>query len=145
MQAPGDTHTLGSFRKPAKSTHMDTSTSLGPLENTAETSRVPPCKKQRTMAEPNTTVGQFSLLPATQMTTVTTTTTTTINLEPFILKPPADLADRDPKQFPLAFTPTPASMRRIDLEFGGLQASFQEPDNATHFLQSVREYRSPYK
>jgi len=95
------------------------------------------------MAEPNSTVGQFAFAPATQMTTVTTTTTTTVSLEPFILKPPVDLADRDPKQFPLAFTPTPASMRRIDLEVGGLRTSFREADDNAEFLQDVREHHRP--
>jgi len=148
MQAPGDTHVPGSFRRPTQPARADNNTSFEPLDqlpDTSEISRIPPRKKQRTMAQPHSAVGQFAFAPATQQTTVTTTTTTTVSLEPFILRPPVDLADRDPKQYPLAFSPTPVSMRSIGLEVGGMRASFKEADDTDGFLQKVGAYYVPYR
>jgi len=90
------------------------------------------------MTDPNSAVGQFAFAPATQQTTVTTTTTTTISLEPFVLKPPVDLQNRDPKQYPLAFSATPMAIKRFGFDVSGMRASFEEVDDGNSFLHDVR-------
>ena len=89
------------------------------------------------MADAHTTAGEFAFTPATQQTTVVTTTTTTVSLPPFVLRPPQDLQQRDPKQYPLAFTATPASMRRFAFEMGNRVATYNEVDSAEQYLQKV--------
>ena len=55
------------------------------------------------MPPQHSTVAQLSFGPATQQTITTVTTTTTVSLPPLVFKPPRDLFERDPKQYPLAF------------------------------------------
>ena len=90
------------------------------------------------MAGPSTTAGQFAFTPATQQTTVVTTTTTTVSLPPFVLKPPRDLQQRDPKQYPLACSPTPASLRRVAFGMGDRSATYNEADSPEQYLRKVR-------
>ncbi|KAF2153898.1 WD40 repeat-like protein [Myriangium duriaei CBS 260.36] len=80
------------------------------------------------------TAGQFAFAPATQQTTVVTTTTTTVNLAPFVLQPPQTLQSRDPKQFPLVASRTPAHLRSIKFKLGGRLTSFTEKEDAEDFL-----------
>ncbi|KAJ9618664.1 SCF ubiquitin ligase complex subunit cdc4 [Taxawa tesnikishii (nom. ined.)] len=87
-----------------------------------------------TMAPPYTTVGHFSFGPATQQTIVTTTTTTTISFPPLQIKPPRDLYERDPKQYPLAFSPTPSSIKRFGFEVGGRRTVYKEAEDANASL-----------
>ncbi|KAF2765011.1 WD40 repeat-like protein [Teratosphaeria nubilosa] len=81
------------------------------------------------MPPPNTTVGSFSYGPAIQKTTTTVTTTTTISLPPIAIKPPSDLHERDPRQYPLAFTPTPHQFKHITYNCNGRPTSFFEADD----------------
>ncbi|KAF2164646.1 hypothetical protein M409DRAFT_67767 [Zasmidium cellare ATCC 36951] len=74
-------------------------------------------------------MGQFTLGPATKQTVTTVTTYTTVQLPPLIMEPPKDLEERDPKQYPLAHTPTPASMRDFDFQFGGQPVAFHEAED----------------
>lgn len=82
------------------------------------------------MAPPYTTLGHLSFAPATQQTVVTTTTTTTVSLPPLLFKPPTDLSARDPKQYPLAFSPTPASLKHFRVDAGGQPILYREADDA---------------
>lgn len=86
---------------------------------------------------PHSTLGQLSYVPATQTTVVTTTTTTTTSFPPLIFKGPRHLADLDPKQYPLASSPTPAALKNVCFELGGIPAVFTEADNAAESLNEV--------
>jgi hypothetical protein len=82
-------------------------------------------------------LGQLSYAPATQTTVVTTTTTTTTSFPPLILRAPRHLYDRDPKQYPLAASPTPASIRDFTFDVNGKPACFREADDVEDSLQQV--------
>lgn len=84
-------------------------------------------------------LGQFSYAPATQTTIVTTTTTTTTNFPPLIVKAPHSLHELDPKMYPLAFSPTPQSIKRFCFDVGGRQAIFSEADDTQDALNEVRK------
>lgn len=89
------------------------------------------------MAPPHSTVGHFSFGPATQQTVVTTTTTTTISFPPLQIKPPQDLYERDPKQYPLAFTPTPHAIKKFGFDIGETRTTYREADDADASLRNV--------
>ncbi|PNS16636.1 hypothetical protein CAC42_4600 [Sphaceloma murrayae] len=89
--------------------------------------------------KPYSTAGQFAFAPATQQTTVVTTTTTTVNLAPFVLQPPKNLHDRDPKQYPLAYSPTPDSLKSIHFKVGGRLTTFVEADDPSHFMEKYEQ------
>jgi F-box and WD-40 domain protein CDC4 len=89
------------------------------------------------MVEPLVSLGQFSYAPATQTTVVTTTTTTTTSFPPLMLKPPRHLNDRDPKQYPLAATPTPKALKSIMFEVDGKPTYYREADNPSQVLTEV--------
>ena len=93
-------------------------------------------------AVPHLTAGQFSFAPATQQTTITTTTTTTVSLAPLMIRPPQDLLQRDPKQYPLAFSPTPASMKRFGFELAGRSTLYQEAEEADEFVHRYDEQQA---
>jgi F-box and WD-40 domain protein CDC4 len=81
------------------------------------------------MSQPNipphqSTVAQLSFGPATQQTVTTVTTTTTISLPPLVMKPPKHLDERDPKQYPLAFSPTPSYLKRFGADMYGRPIRF---------------------
>jgi hypothetical protein len=82
-------------------------------------------------------LGQLSYAPATQTTVVTTTTTTTTSFPPLILRAPKHLYDRDPKQYPLAASPTPAAIRDFTFDVNGKPACFREADDLEGSLQQV--------
>ncbi|KAI9770438.1 MAG: SCF ubiquitin ligase complex subunit cdc4 [Geoglossum simile] len=88
---------------------------------------------------PFATLGQFSYAPATQTTVVTTTTTTTTSFPPLLLKPPRNLNELDPKQYPLASTPTPSSIRRFCFNLEGTPTHFREADDASKSLQEFQK------
>ncbi|CAD0040141.1 unnamed protein product, partial [Aureobasidium pullulans] len=83
---------------------------------------------------PYTTMAHVAFAPATQQTVVTTTTTTTVTLPPLLIRPPRDMLSRDPKQYPLASTPTPSSLQRFSLDVGGTPIVYQEAENAQSSL-----------
>ncbi len=87
---------------------------------------------------PEDALGQFSYTPATQTTVVTTTTTTTTNFPPIMLKAPQHLQELDTKQYPLAASPTPHSIRKLHFEVEGTPTSFEEADDTLGTVQQVR-------
>lgn len=87
---------------------------------------------------PYTTVGQFSYAPTTQTTVVTTTTTTTTTFPPLVMKPPRQLNELDPKEYPLASVPTPSILKRFCFDVNGKPTYFREEDNAEDSIRQVR-------
>jgi hypothetical protein len=90
----------------------------------------------------NSTLGQFSFAPATQTTVVTTTTTTTTKFPPFVMRNPRRMQELDPKLYPLAATPTPASLRNICFNLGGKPTLFTEAEDAHLTLKEVSPQNS---
>jgi F-box and WD-40 domain protein CDC4 len=82
-------------------------------------------------------LGQFAFAPATRTTVVTTTTTTTTSFPPLVLKAPRSTRELDPKMYPLASSPTPASLRNIRFELGGRPVIFNEPEDTMGAFQEV--------
>ena len=85
----------------------------------------------------SSTLGQFSFAPATQTTVVTTTTTTTTKFPPFVMRNSRRIQELDPKLYPLAATPTPASLRNICFNLGGKPTLFTEAEDAHLTLKEV--------
>jgi hypothetical protein len=84
-----------------------------------------------------TTVAQLSMAPATTTTVITTTTTTTTQFPPMLLKQPLSLGERDPKEYPLAHTPAPESIRRVMFNVDGEQVLFEEADVGVEAIKEV--------
>ena len=82
-------------------------------------------------------LGQFSYAPATQTTVVTTTTTTTTQFPPLRMKAPQHLNELDPKQYPLASSPTPQSIKELHFNVEGRPAIFQEMGDTAETLAKV--------
>lgn len=95
-----------------------------------------------TMPPPNATIASMCFGPATQQTVVTTTTTTTVSLPPLIMNPPKDLMDRDPKQFPLVFAPTPRSIKRFCFDVHGRPTTFHEAEDAEETMKQYRKQQA---
>lgn len=85
----------------------------------------------------NGLLGQLSFAPATQTTVVTTTTTTTTKFPPFLMRPPRQMQELDLKQYPLAASRTPVSLRKIHFEIGGRQTIFSEAEDTSLALEQV--------
>ncbi|KAK4986512.1 SCF ubiquitin ligase complex subunit cdc4 [Elasticomyces elasticus] len=94
------------------------------------------------MASPHSTLGQFCFGPATQQTVVTTTTTTTVSFPPLLIKPPTDLYERDPKQYPLAFSTTPHVLKKFCFDVEGKPATFHEAEDARQALYEYRKHQA---
>ncbi|XHG01603.1 hypothetical protein AWENTII_004975 [Aspergillus wentii] len=123
------------------------------LEQPSQLSPTPryPQTRQHDMADPDSnndglehgqsssSLGQFSFAPATRTTVVTTTTTTTTTFPPLVIKPPRATRDLDPKQYPLASSPTPASLRNIKFELGGKSVVFNEPEDTASAITELDE------
>lgn len=84
-------------------------------------------------------LAQFSFAPATQTTVVTTTTTTTTTFPPLIINPPRATRDRDSRQYPLASSPTPNSLKTIKFRLGEKWVVFNEPEDTDAALKEVRD------
>jgi len=84
------------------------------------------------------TLGQLSIAPATHTTVVTTTTTTMTSYPPILMGAPRNLKERCPKEFPLAHTPAPESIRRFSFPAGDMQARFEEATDVTEKVLEVR-------
>ena len=95
-----------------------------------------------TMPPEHSTMAQMSFGPATQQTVTTVTTTTTVSLPPLIMKPPKDLYERDPKQYPLAFSPTPNSIKRFCFDVNGKPTVFHESEDPAETMQRYRELQA---
>ncbi|KAF2215130.1 hypothetical protein CERZMDRAFT_109906 [Cercospora zeae-maydis SCOH1-5] len=87
-------------------------------------------------------MAQMSFGPATQQTVTTVTTTTTVSLPPLVMKPPKDLYDRDPKQYPLAFTPTPSSIKRFCFDVNGRPTVFHESEDPTETMRRYKQLQA---
>ena len=95
-----------------------------------------------TMPPQHSTVGQLSFGPATQKTVTTVTTTTTVSLPPLIMRPLKDLSERDPKQYPLAFSPTPKHIKRFSTDVNGRPVRFHEEENPQDTIRQYKEVRA---
>jgi F-box and WD-40 domain protein CDC4 len=93
---------------------------------------------QRQVVDNYATLGQLSMAPATQTTVITTTTTTTMSYPPFVMNAPRNLSERDSKEYPLAHTQAPESIRRFFFDAGGTQACFEEANDVVDKMQQVR-------
>ena len=83
-----------------------------------------------TMMPPqHSTVGRFSFGPAIEQTVTTVTTTTTVSMPPLVIKPPKDLDERDPKQYPLAHSPTPSYLRKFSADLHSRPIRFYEDED----------------
>ncbi|EGP89455.1 uncharacterized protein MYCGRDRAFT_85141 [Zymoseptoria tritici IPO323] len=87
-------------------------------------------------------MAQLSFGPATQQTVTTVTTTTTVSLPPLVMKPPKDLYDRDPKQYPLAFSPTPHSIKRFCFDVNGRPTMFHESEDPDETMRRYQELQA---
>jgi F-box and WD-40 domain protein CDC4 len=92
-----------------------------------------------TMPPPNTNVGQFTFGSAVQTTVTTITKTTTTALPPIALLPPKDLHERDPRQYPLAFTPTPNPLKKFAFNYHGRPTSFYEAEDPKETLRKYHD------
>ena len=86
------------------------------------------------VVSPHAVVGQIS---ATQTMVVTTTTTTTTSFPPLLLNPPKHLHDMDPKQYPLAASPTPTSIKKLCFDVEGRTTTFEEARDMMQILGDV--------
>lgn len=94
-------------------------------------------RSENTQHSQDIILGQVSYTPAIQTTVVTTTTTTTTKFPPLVMKAPQYLNDLDPKLYPLAGTPTPASIRNFHFNLGDRSAFFQEAQDTAKTLEEV--------
>jgi F-box and WD-40 domain protein CDC4 len=83
-------------------------------------------------------MGQFSFAPTTRTTVVTTTTTTTTSFPPLTINPPRAVKDLDARQYPLASSPTPATLRNLKFKIGDKAIVFNEPEDITNATAEVR-------
>ena len=90
----------------------------------------------------DTTVAQVSFGPAIQQTVTTVTTTTSVSLPPLVIHPPKHLDERDPKQYPLAFSPTPAYLKRFCTDIHGQPIRFVEGENARATIRKHEALRA---
>lgn len=87
--------------------------------------------------------GQFSFAPTTRTTVVTTTTTTTTSFPPLVFRPPRAVKDLDARQYPLAASPTPASLRNLKFKVGDQSIVFNEPDDTASAAKEVGPLNLP--
>ncbi|RHZ82271.1 hypothetical protein Glove_110g79 [Diversispora epigaea] len=85
------------------------------------------------------TVATISLAPTTTTTVVTTTTTTTTSFPPLLLKPPPLPKQLDPKEYPLADTPTPPALKRFCFDLNGQPAYIREDEDSEQQMVKLRE------
>lgn len=95
------------------------------------------------LAQGSSALGQFSFAPTTRTTVVTTTTTTTTSFPPLMIKPPKAIKDLDARQYPLAASPTPASLRNLKFKIGDKSIVFNEPDDSNAASTEVGPTQRP--
>ncbi|CAJ0873143.1 6920_t:CDS:2, partial [Entrophospora sp. SA101] len=89
------------------------------------------------------TVATISLAPTTTTTVVTTTTTTTTSFPPLLLNPPPLPKHLDPKEYPLADTPTPPVLKRFCFDLNGQPAYIREhEDTEEQLLKALYNMRA---
>ncbi|GAB7363781.1 hypothetical protein MBLNU230_g4349t1 [Neophaeotheca triangularis] len=103
---------------------------------------MPTSSMARTAPEEHSTLAQLSFGPATQQTVVTTTTTTTVSLPPLIMNPPKNLTERDPKHYPLAYSPTPQSLKRFAFDVNGKPTTFHESEDPQETARRFQEMQA---
>jgi F-box and WD-40 domain protein CDC4 len=92
---------------------------------------------QKQAVEPYVALGHLSIAPATHTTVVTTTTTTTTSYPPIVIEPPRNLKERDSKEYPLANSTAPESIRRFLFPAGDSQACFEEANDVLEKVEEV--------
>ncbi|RIB24655.1 WD40-repeat-containing domain protein [Gigaspora rosea] len=85
------------------------------------------------------TIATISLAPTTTTTVVTTTTTTTTTFPPLLLKPPPLPRQLDPKEYPLADTPTPPALKRFCFDLNGQPAYIREDEDSEQQIIKLQE------
>ncbi|CAG8441927.1 11864_t:CDS:2 [Diversispora eburnea] len=123
----------GCYQSSSPSTPMSAST---PLISTKQTSMAS-SSKEPSFRLP--TVATISLAPTTTTTVVTTTTTTTTSFPPLLLKPPPLPKQLDPKEYPLADTPTPPALKRFCFDLNGQPAYIREDEDSEQQMVKLRE------
>lgn len=116
-----------------------------PMENVPGARDVKTTSSTTMLPPQHSTLAQLTFGPATQQTVVTTTTTTMVSLPPLIIQPPKDLYERDPKQFPLAFSPTPHSIKRFCFDVNGRPTMLHEVENVEETLHRHRKLQETIK
>jgi F-box and WD-40 domain protein CDC4 len=131
MEYPSDTSSTATAAPPSPDTsHREKDISSG-LANAPYVGQLQSPSLQHAV------MGQLSYAPATQTTVITTTTTTTTAFPPFLVHAPRDLAERDPKHYPLAASPTPSGIKRFTLQLAGRPAIYEEMGNVETGLLEV--------
>ncbi|CZT14870.1 related to cell division control protein 4 [Ramularia collo-cygni] len=125
---------------------MDAILSTAPASPTCEvlsqTSAADTASTTSMLPPQHSTMASLSFGPATQQTVTTVTTTTTVSLPPLIMRPPKDLFDRDPKQYPLAFSPTPHTIKRFCFDVNGRPTVFHESENPEETTRRYHELQA---
>ncbi|KAG9290880.1 hypothetical protein G9A89_011030 [Geosiphon pyriformis] len=85
------------------------------------------------------TAATISLAPTTTTTVVTTTTTTTTTFPPLLLRPPPLPKELDPKDYPLADTPTPPALKRFCFDLNGEPTYFREDEDSEEAMIKLQE------
>jgi F-box and WD-40 domain protein CDC4 len=101
-----------------------------------------PQASSTTMPPQHSTVARMSYGPAIEQTITTVTTTKTVSLEPLVMNPPKDLNERDPKQYPLAFTPTPGYLKRFCVDVHGRPIHFHEEEDAQRAVRNHQQQQA---
>ena len=117
--------------------HRDMDSSTSASSNSMPHSPHARSRRENRLA-PFSAVGQFSFAPTTQTTVVTTTTTTTTSFPQLLMRPPRNLNELDPKEFPLAAVPTPSNLKRFCFDMNGKPTHFREMDDPEQSLREVR-------
>jgi len=114
-------------QSPSPSTPMSASI---PLNSSKKSSTSSSSKENSSSQFRLPTVATISLAPTTTTTVVTTTTTTTTSFPPLLLKPPPLPKHLDPKEYPLADTPTPPALKRFCFDLNGQPAYIREDEDS---------------
>ncbi|RGB27640.1 WD40-repeat-containing domain protein [Rhizophagus diaphanus] len=122
-------------QSPSPSTPMSASIPL----NSSKKSSTSSSKENLTSQFRLPTVANVSLAPTTTTTVVTTTTTTTTSFPPLILKPPPLPKHLDPKEYPLADTPTPPALKRFCFDLNGQPAYIREDEDSEQQIIKLQE------
>ncbi|CAJ0832421.1 1024_t:CDS:10 [Entrophospora sp. SA101] len=127
---------LKKSNKPSKTSNSASSSSS--TSSTSSTTASIPFSQGR-----QPTVATISLAPTTTTTVVTTTTTTTTSFPPLLLNPPPLPKHLDPKEYPLADTPTPPVLKRFCFDLNGQPAYIREhEDTEEQLLKALYNMRA---
>lgn len=99
-------------------------------------------KGTRDHVTPRSSMAQFSFGPTTQTTVVTTTTTTTTKFPPLVMPGLHHPEDLDPRTYPLATSPTPATLRKMVFDMNGKSVMFQESQDVVAGIRQIAHEES---